>query len=576
MLKHQLSQIVEEGSSTSGETTSRFKPKITFEEYAAEQMSKKEEGSSEDSSISCEELNKPTPIPCTGNIYSQLLPVLAANIGSLSSGLALGYPAVLLPQLQPDELNLYPVFNSTQFFNETYVDYSTTRHIPFTVTSEEGSWIAGIFGIGAIFGGLLSAFLGNRYGPKKSLMLLSFPDILGWLLVASSQNQAMMLAGRFFAGVAAAGYTPTIQIYAGEISQYQHRGWLCCLTVPVTAVGVLTMYVVGSWLPWHLAAATCAPAPLLMSICLMFYWDSPYWYTHSGMDTRAQDALEQFRGSETDISQEMLIILHYIKDEVQNYWFLEGIGKIFSTKKYLKPFVILNSLFVLMLCSGKFAMDFYAVDIFQFFGNGLNEYLSTVIVAFINLLGSILLVPLVKSCSRKLLLSMSALLMCISLLLLGLCMHSHFHNSMPLLLDCAWLPMFCSLAYLLAAPMGLCSLPFLFLVEFYPSEMRSLMAGITASFVNLVLFILVKAFPLLEGSLGDYGLFWLFGASCGGCIIFTLSYIPETKEKHLTAVENKFARLRKVTPASPWITPVPSPSINSVRKLHFKTHLFTQ
>ena len=45
------------------------------------------------------------------------------------------------------------------------------------------------------------------------------------------------------------------------------------------------------------------------------------------------------------------------------------------------------------------------------FGNGLNEYLSTVIVAFINLLGSILLVPLVKSCSRKLLLSMSALLM---------------------------------------------------------------------------------------------------------------------------------------------------------------------
>ena len=64
------------------------------------------------------------------------------------------------------------------------------------------------------------------------------------------------------------------------------------------------------------------------------------------------------------------------------------------------------------------------------------------------------------------------------------------------------------------------------------------MAGITASFVNLVLFILVKAFPLLEGSLGDYGLFWLFGAACGGCIIFTLSYIPETKEKHLTAVWN--------------------------------------
>ena len=34
-------------------------------------------------------------------VFFQLLPVLAANLGSLSSGLALGYSAVLLPQLRP-------------------------------------------------------------------------------------------------------------------------------------------------------------------------------------------------------------------------------------------------------------------------------------------------------------------------------------------------------------------------------------------------------------------------------------------------------------------------------------------
>ena len=87
-------------------------------------------------------------------------------------------------------------------------------------------------------------------------MLLAIPDLLGWILVESSQNLGMMLVGRFLAGFAAAGYSPNIQIFVAEIAQPQHRGWLSGLTIPITAMGVLTMYVVGSILPWHIAAAS--------------------------------------------------------------------------------------------------------------------------------------------------------------------------------------------------------------------------------------------------------------------------------------------------------------------------------
>jgi len=471
---------------------------------------------------------------------------------------------------------LYKLFNGSELLDPSYINYSTTRHRPYTVDLEEGSWIAGIFGIGAIFGGLLSAFLGNRYGRKMSLILLAIPDLLGWILVASSQNLGMMLAGRFLAGFAAAGYSPNIQIYVGEITQPQHRGWLSGLTVPITAIGVLTMYVVGSWLPWHFAAASCTPAPMLMVICLMFYWDSPYWYAHIGMDKWAHEALEQFRGNCMDFDQEKFQIFHYAKNESQNVWFLEGLRKVFTEKKYFKPFVILNSLFLLMLFSGKFAIDFYAVDIFQHFGGNMNEYLSAVIIAFINLIGSLLYIPMVKRCSRKMLLILSSFVMGTSLLLLGLCMYSHSYNYIQVLNDCDWLPMICIVSFMVAAPMGLCSIPFIYIVEFYPSEMRSLMGGLTIAISNLELFIVVKTFPNLEEAIGDYGVFWLYAFACFGAIIFTLSYIPETKDKDLTKVEQKFAKLRKVVRASPWVTPVPSPSVNSVRKLHFKTHLFTQ
>eukprot|EP00091_Calanus_sinicus_P011843 TRINITY_DN2672_c0_g1_i2.p1 TRINITY_DN2672_c0_g1~~TRINITY_DN2672_c0_g1_i2.p1 ORF type:complete len:586 (-),score=108.96 TRINITY_DN2672_c0_g1_i2:152-1909(-) len=577
MVKKMFTRKSEEGvsESVSDLGSTRYAPKITIEEYTSASLnldcplhlsdrlatdvsrekSKKQESGDSNSVQSFEPWTDSDSY--AANIYCQLLPVLAANIGSLSSGLALGYSAVLLPQLRPDEAGLYELFNNSQMSNQSYVDYSTTRHRPYTINLEEGSWIAGIFGIGAIFGGLLSAFLGNRYGRKMSLILLAIPDILGWLLVASSQNIGMMLAGRFFAGFAAAGYSPNIQIFVGEISQPMHRGWLSGLTVPITAIGVLTMYVVGSWLPWHFAAASCSPTPILMVICLMFYWDSPYWYAHSGMDKIAHEALEQFRGSDMDIDQEMFQILHYVKNDSQNFWFLEGLVKLFSEKKYFKPFVILNSLFILMLFSGKFAIDFYAVEIFQHFGGNMNEYLSAVIIAFISLIGSLLYVPMVKRCSRKMLLIMSSLVMGISLLLLGLCLYSHSYHSLQVLSDCDWLPMICIVSYMVAAPMGLCSIPFIYIAEFYPSEMRSLMGGLTIALSNLELFIVVKTFPNLEESMGDYGVFWLYAFACFGAIIFTLSYVPETKDKDLTKVEHKFAKLRKVVRASPWVTPTP-------------------
>ena len=66
--------------------------------------------------------------------------------------------------------------------------------------------------------------------------------------------------------------------------------------------------------------------------------------------------------------------------------------------------------------------------------------------------------------------------------------------------------------------------------------MRSLMGGLTIAISNLELFIVVKTFPQLEESIGDYGVFWLYAFACFSAIVFTLSYIPETKDKELTKV----------------------------------------
>merc|ERR1719245_2754434 len=181
-----------------------------------------------------------------------------------------------------------------------------------------------------------------------------------------------------------------------------------------------------------------------------------------------------------------------------------------------------------MIFSGKFTIDFYAVDFFQKTGTSINEYISAVILAFIHLVGSLLFIALVKKMSRKLLLSLSSLVMGISLAITG-----------------DWIPIISMLVYMLAAPLGLCSIPFLYIAEFFPSELRSVLAGLTTMITNITMALAIKTFTNLDSLLGHHGLVWFYSAACFGAILLTLSYVPETKDKSLTVINDKFARLRK-------------------------------
>jgi len=490
------------------------------------------------------------------SIYYQLFPVLAANIAAISSGLAIGFSSILLPQLRPG-------------YNQT--DHLTSGiYQPFLITEEEGSWIAAMFSLGAIFGGLISAYLGKTFGRRVSLMLLALPDLLGWILCASSQNLWMMLAGRFLVGLSAAGYSPNIQIFVAEITEARHRGWLSGLTMPMMSIGVLLMYTMGSWLPWHYAAAICTGLPVLLVLAVYNLYDSPYWYFSIGKEKSAHSAIEKFRGPGSNVVSEIFTIQQHVESVAQGeeQSFISAIITVFTDKKYLKPFAILNFLFFLMVFSGKFTIDFYAVDFFKNTGSHVNEYISAVIIAFIHLVGSLIFIALVKKTSRKLLLSISSLVM--GTALAGLAIWMSYSSSAT-----DWVPITSLLVYMLAAPLGLCSLPFLYIAEFYPSELRSVMAGLTTMLTNIMMALALKTFTNLESLLGHHGVVFLYSGACFGAILLTLSYVPETKDKSLTVIQDKFARL-KPERASPWVTPLPSPSINSVRKFQYKSQMFTQ
>ena len=67
--------------------------------------------------------------------------------------------------------------------------------------------------------------------------------------------------------------------------------------------------------------------------------------------------------------------------------------------------------------------------------------------------------------------------------------------------DLYWLPVLCVVVYSVADPLGLGSIPFLYSAEFFPTEMRSILSGVTAGLSNLEMFLVVKVKVCLHRNL---------------------------------------------------------------------------
>ena len=343
-----------------------------------------------------------------------------------------------------------------------------------------------------------------------------------------------------------------MQTYIAEIAQPQHRGWLGGLTTPILAFGTLISYGLGSCVSWQYIAIVGAFVPVLLIPGLLLLHDSPYWHLQKGEEKKALAVMESFRKEGSNSLAELLAI----SDTMQSseYSLKEAVRHL-THRQYRRPFFTLNILFLLMTFTGNFAISFYAVEVFQKAGEGhINEYLSAIIIGAIRFLGSLLFIPAVKHLSRRLLMCGSSFVMGVSMSIMGLAMYSHETGLLHDLDTLTWLPLVCVTLYMLADPIGVGSVPFLYLGEFFPSEMRSLLSGITIGLSNLELFIVVKTFPNLTTMMGSSGTFWLYAGFCFVTILYTLVWIPETRGRSLQDIERYFEHKESLH-----VTPLPSP-----------------
>lgn len=105
-------------------------------------------------------------------------------------------------------------------WNGAYLPLFTTDDSPLIegkLTDEENCFMAGIGSIGCIVGNILSGWMSETMGRKRTLVLLAIPQLLCWTFLLTSQF-IMTVIGRLILGMVAGACFVVAPVFVAEIA----------------------------------------------------------------------------------------------------------------------------------------------------------------------------------------------------------------------------------------------------------------------------------------------------------------------------------------------------------------------
>lgn len=453
-----------------------------------------------------------------GKALKQVFASFLANLGTINTGMAFGFSAVALPQLQNE--------NSTLFISE-----------------DQASWIASLSSAGTPIGCILSGYLMDLIGRRLTLILTEIPLILGWILISTSVNIPMMYIGRLLVGFGSGMVGAPARVYTCEVSQPHLRGMLGALASVGVSTGVLIVYVIGSITSWNILAGVCASVPMMSLLSMLFLPETPNFLLQQGRRERAESSLAKLRGSTCNLQEEIdKMIAFKEKNHVEPLKSAREVIKALCSPSALKPFTILAIYFFVYQWCGINSITSYSVHIFKATGNEAHKNALTIALGVVRVAFTIVGCIMCRRYGRRPLTFVSAAGCGITMLILGVYLYFlegwKQNNVTP---SYTWIPVGCIYLFMVFCTVGYLIIPWVMIGEVYPTQVRGIIGGMTTCVAHMSVFSVVKTYPLLAKLIGQYGIFSLYGAMSLFGILYFYFFLPETKGKNLQDIEDYFS-----------------------------------
>src|SRR5258708_36575214 len=385
--------------------------------------------------------------------------------------------------------------------------------------------------LGAVCGAALSGKIHELGGRKRTLFGTACLFGVGSILCAVATDVGVLIAGRIAVGLAIGVASYSAPLYIGEIAPREVRGGLVTLNQLAITVGILLAYVVdaafapsGNW-RWMFGFGLF-PA-LALGLGMAMLPESPRWLLLHQHKEAAMKVLSRIRPTKRlrEITAEVSAILKAAEP---------GHGKLSDlfSPMVMRVLFLGIALAVIQQITGINTVIYYAPTIFQQAGfqSALGSIIATAGVGLVNVLMTMVSIPLLDRAGRRPLLLASLGGMTLSLAAFGL----GFAIAGVAL---KWIGMLSLAVYIASFAIGLGPVFWLLISEIYPLSIRGQAASVATMANWLSNFLVSLTFLSLLNKFGSVSTFLLYAVLSLAGLWFCFCFVPETKGVPLERLE---------------------------------------
>jgi len=430
--------------------------------------------------------------------------VLPFYVLQFCTGLSIGYPSILVPQL------------------------IASNRTDIVIDNASKGWIVSLdYGMTALIA-IISGQLQSMYGPKKTSLLACVPICASWLIMAVAPNMSTILASRLLVGLGNGILTSSV--YIVEVVSPDNRGSVVMMETAFRSLGMICVYLMGAFMDWQSIAWMVVPLPLLALVYGIFLPESPIYLSQIKGYTQLDEEDPPHTLTWAETKQSLLTTV-----------------QMFRRREVLIPLSLLMLVLVAQQCSAMKVIQGYAVQIFADVftpgrSRGVKEgeavdkdaYWSAVIMGSVRLLSTLLVAKYIRNFGRKTMYFLSAIATIVFEVAFGVVDYLDLGASMK------ELPIVIISCQVFALQIGVQTFPNLLSGELFPNDIRARCKGMIRAVSALLSFLMLKLFPYMEYQLGLYGSFWSLAACLALMLPVIFIFVPEPKDVSLDLVGEFF------------------------------------
>lgn len=383
--------------------------------------------------------------------------------------------------------------------------------------------------IGTIIGALFCGKPAERFGRKKSLIVIGILYLVSAVFSGAIVNWYSFMFFRFLGGLAVGASSVVGPMFIAEISPAAWRGRFVCFFQFNIVLGIVLAYFSNYWIAgvpndWQwMIMAESIPA-FLFSVLMLTMPESPRWLVKQGREADAVAVFE--KTGEQDVTGELEAIRQSLADAGK------GSGRLFQ-KKYWKPILIAFLIATINQLTGINAILYYAPRLLELSGVFREgAMLQSIIIGLTNLSFTMLGMFIIDKVGRKTLIGIGAvgMVFCQAMVARGFALEA-FHGYYMLIFLVGYVAFFA---------LSLGATIWVVIAEVFPNDVRA-SGQVFGSMTHWVWSALLTWFFPLCLSIGGQYIFTFFSVMAALALIFAW-WMPETKGKSLEQIQKELVK----------------------------------